>query len=294
MHNYFYMIKRGLVMPAKRGKNFRSGDLAEQLGIYLLQSVALVAPIPRTEDVGIDVVCTLISDYNQFSYLAEDSFYVQVKSNGVKEIEYSDIEVDWLTNLKLPFFIAVVDKLKTKVSLYTCKRLYDAIAVKKDRSSIRLILADNEADNVFDLVEEKETDIYLGIPIVEWSIADLMNKELNVKTLFFNIMKEHVRIIHEAMELYVLGCGMSYVWKTNEIPEKIGAKACGALDIPVDELHGKMMSYLIKSLEVSMRTHDFGMIDEAEALIKEYRELNEKFQQMLEGTVEKNDDDSDI
>jgi len=281
-------------MPAKRGKNFRSGDLAEQLGIYLLQSVALVAPIPRTEDVGIDVVCTLISDYNQFSYLAEDSFYVQVKSNGVKEIEYSDIEVDWLTNLKLPFFIAVVDKLKTKVSLYTCKRLYDAIAVKKDRSSIHLILADNEADNVFDLVEEKETDIYLGIPIVEWSIADLMNKELNVKTLFFNIMKEHVRIIHEAMELYVLGCGMSYVWKTNEIPEKIGAKACGALDIPVDELHGKMMSYLIKSLEVSMRTHDFGMIDEAEALIKEYRELNEKFQQMLEGTVEKNDDDSDI
>lgn len=277
-------------MPAKRGKNFRSGDLAEQLGIYLLQSVALVAPIPRTEDVGIDVVCTLISDYNQFSYLAEDSFYVQVKSNGVKEIEYSDIEVDWLTNLKLPFFIAVVDKLETKVSLYTCKRLYDAIAVKKDRSSIRLILADNEADNVFDFVEEKETDIYLGIPIVEWSISDLMNKELNVKTLFFNIMKEHVRIIHEAMELYVLGCGMSYVWKTNEFPERIGAKACGTLNVPVDELHGKMMTYLIKSLEVSMKTHNFGMIDEAEALIKEHRELHEKFQQMLERTVEKNED----
>ena len=277
-------------MPAKRGKNFRSGDLAEQLGIYLLQSVALVAPIPRTEDVGIDVVCTLISDYNQFSYLAEDSFYVQVKSNGVKEIEYSDIEVDWLTNLKLPFFIAVVDKLETKVSLYTCKRLYDAIAVKKDRSSIRLILADNEADNVFDFVEEKETDIYLGIPIVEWSILDLMNKELNVKTLFFNIMKEHVRIIHEAMELYVLGCGMSYVWKTNEFPERIGAKACGTLNVPVDELHGKMMTYLIKSLEVSMKTHDFGMIDEAEALIKEHRELHEKFQQMLERTVEENED----
>ena len=80
-------------MPARRGKNFRSGDLVEQLGMYLLQSVALVAPVPRTEDVGIDVVCTLISDYNQYSYLAEDSFYVQIKSNGVKEIEYSDVEV---------------------------------------------------------------------------------------------------------------------------------------------------------------------------------------------------------
>lgn len=38
-------------MPARRGKNFRSGDLAEQLGLYLLQSVALVAPVPRTEDI---------------------------------------------------------------------------------------------------------------------------------------------------------------------------------------------------------------------------------------------------
>ena len=281
-------------MPAKRGKNFRSGDLAEQLGIYLLQSVSLVAPVPRTEDVGIDVVCTLISDYNQYSYLAEDSFYVQVKSNGVKEIEYSDIEVKWLTNLKLPFFVAVVDKNETKISLYTCKRLYDAIAMKKDRNSIRLILADSENDNIFDLVDGKETDIYLGMPIVEWSISDLMNNELNVKTLFFNIMKEHVRIIHEAMELYILGCGTSYVWKTNDFPEKIGAKACGTLNISIDKLHGKMMSYLIKSLEVSMRNHDFGMIDEAESLIKEYRELDKKFQQMSEREVEKNDDDSNI
>ena len=41
-------------MPTKRGKNFRSGDIAEQLGLYLIQSVALGAPVPRTEDVGID------------------------------------------------------------------------------------------------------------------------------------------------------------------------------------------------------------------------------------------------
>ena len=40
------------MVPARRGKNFRSGDLAEQLGLYLLQSMALVAPVPRTEDVG--------------------------------------------------------------------------------------------------------------------------------------------------------------------------------------------------------------------------------------------------
>ena len=47
-------------MVAFRGKNLKSGDLAGQLGILLLQNVCLVAPIPRTEGVGIDVVATLI------------------------------------------------------------------------------------------------------------------------------------------------------------------------------------------------------------------------------------------
>lgn len=103
------------MVPARRGKNFRSGDLAEQLGLYLLQSMALVAPVPRTEDVGIDVVCTLISEYDQYSYLAEDSFYVQIKSDSIREIEYSDVEVQWLTNLKLPLFVAVVDKAEMMV-----------------------------------------------------------------------------------------------------------------------------------------------------------------------------------
>lgn len=281
-------------MPARRGKNFRSGDLAEQLGLYLLQSVALVAPVPRTEDIGIDVVCTLISEYGQYSYLAEDSFYVQIKSGSVREIEYSDVGVQWLTNLKLPLFVAVVDKAETKVSIYTCKRLYDAIALKKDRKEIKLILTENKNENIFDLVDEEQTDIFLGPPIVEWKFSNLMNEETKIKTLFFNVMKEHIRIIHEAMELYTIGCGTSYVWKTNEMPERIGAKACGTLNMTTDELNGKMMTYLIKALELAMKEHNFDMIDEAESLIKEYRELHDRFRQMLERTVETNDDGSNI
>jgi hypothetical protein len=53
-------------MPATRGINLRSGDLAEQLGLFLLQCVSLTAPVPRTEDVGIDVICTLIRKFDQY------------------------------------------------------------------------------------------------------------------------------------------------------------------------------------------------------------------------------------
>ena len=73
-----------------------------------------------------------------------------------------------------------------------------------------------------------------------------------------------------------------------------GAKVCGTLNMTTDELNGRMMTYLIKSLELAMKEHNFCMIDEAESLIKEYRELHDRFQQMLERKVEANDDDSNI
>src|SRR5689334_5247257 len=47
-------------MPGVRDRNLRSGDLQEGLGIFLLKAVALVAPVPRPEDVGNDAFATLI------------------------------------------------------------------------------------------------------------------------------------------------------------------------------------------------------------------------------------------
>ena len=55
----------------------------------------------------------------------------------------------------------------------------------------------------------------------------------------------------EAMELYTIGCGTSYVWKTNETPERIGAKACGTLNMTTDELNGKNDDIFNKSTRVS-------------------------------------------
>ena len=43
-------------MPGERDGNIRSGDIKEDLGMLLLKGIAAVAPVPRTEDVGIDAV----------------------------------------------------------------------------------------------------------------------------------------------------------------------------------------------------------------------------------------------
>ena len=47
-------------MPGIRLTSFRSGDLAEDLGIFLLKGVAVVAEVECQEDVGLDAVATLL------------------------------------------------------------------------------------------------------------------------------------------------------------------------------------------------------------------------------------------
>jgi hypothetical protein len=65
---------------SKRIRNYRTGDRAEDLGIFLLKAFCAMAPIPRQEDFGLaDAVATLLRSDGRFWY-AEDSFLVQLKS----------------------------------------------------------------------------------------------------------------------------------------------------------------------------------------------------------------------
>ena len=43
-------------MPGNKDRNLRSGYIHEELGVLLLRPVALVAPVPLWEDVGLDAV----------------------------------------------------------------------------------------------------------------------------------------------------------------------------------------------------------------------------------------------
>src|SRR3954449_2633352 len=71
---------------SKRIRNYRTGDRAEDLGIFLLKAFCAVAPIPRQEDFGLaDAVATLLRSEGRFWY-AEDSFLVQFKSRTEKNL----------------------------------------------------------------------------------------------------------------------------------------------------------------------------------------------------------------
>jgi hypothetical protein len=77
-------------MPRSRDRNLRSGDQHEELGVVLLKTLALVAPVPRQEDLGHNAFATLIRPAGSRRLIPDLSFLVQLKSDSVSQSRTSD------------------------------------------------------------------------------------------------------------------------------------------------------------------------------------------------------------
>ena len=254
-------------MSAFRGKNLRSGDLAEQLGLLLLQNLALVAPIPRTEDIGIDAVVTLIRDYDSYRYVAEDSFFVQIKSASVLSINYSKDQVKWLYALELPFFIASVDRHTSRVKLFCAHRLSDALVTNHDRDSIVIFLDNLNTDD--EIVEADDNEIHIGPPILEWSMDDL-EKDINLPNRFYQIIKSHINIYKSSLKTRDIGWIEYTRWNTNELPKKLGTISSISRP-PIESLtnaYNEMMPYFVTWQQELIRTGKWSLAEDVISLLE--------------------------
>ncbi|HGE8285719.1 hypothetical protein OM409_14685 [Serratia bockelmannii] len=252
-------------MVAVRGKNFRSGDLAEELGLLLMQNLALVAPIPRTEDVGVDAVVTLLSEFQNGCLLAEDNFFVQIKSSSVEVVEYEGHQVEWLYKLELPFFVATVDREKGLISLYCCHRLSNAFITNHQREKIKIHLNDKNTYDEF--VYKDDENVHVGPPVLEWSLTKLA-EEKEFPMIFYNIMKEHISYYNANLRYRDVGWIDICTWKTNEVPEFYAS--AGAQSRTFDEsqqiLESSLNPYIFRWLN-GMMIHQ-KWTDTAEAIYK--------------------------
>lgn len=210
-------------MPAFRGKNLRSGDLSEQLGMILLQNVVLVALIPRTEDVGIDLVATLLRDFDKSRYIAEDSFFIQLKSESVNEIKYDKEQVKWLIDLELPFFIALINKKESRISLYSTYHLNDVLVTNPNRTEIILDLNSPEVSEYDCIDKNSSIKVPLGPKIIDWSLNTIAENR-NFQNEFYKLLKSHIELMKKGIESRRVGVIGMALWKSNEEPRIWGTK----------------------------------------------------------------------
>lgn len=205
-------------MPTFRGTNFRSGDLAEATALLLLQQVALVAPIPRTEDVGIDAVVTLHRTFDHLRLIAEDSLFVQIKSASVTCVEYVAAEVKWLYELDLPMFYASFDMENCRISLFCAQQIAEAFITNHDREKL-LVYFDGEPDSL-GIVAAKNDEVHLGSPIMVWDMNQCSKDLKTLRENFYAVVKAHVLVQKANLAFRCVGRVENYVWKTNVVPAR--------------------------------------------------------------------------
>jgi hypothetical protein len=208
-------------MPGARDRNLRSGDLHEELGLFLLRSIALVAPVPRQEDVGNDAFATLIRPEGSRRLIPDMSFLVQLKAASISEVNYSGPdEVGWITNLEIPLFIGRVDLKQASISLFSTQRVHQ-ILMENAYDEIRLLLDPSDewsrANNA--------RPVNIGPPVHTWSVTDVGQQDFMAKA--FSILRPHVEYLRRNRLLRDLRYQHLMKWETGKPPEDQGIMMMG-------------------------------------------------------------------
>lgn len=160
--------------------NFRAGTIAEVFAANLMQAFAAIAPIPRHEDYGLDLVGTLLKRMGKVC-VAENSFVAQVKIRTSANFVYRGDGLRWLRNLELPYFPVVADLSKATVALYTINYHRPAF--------LRGVLVDVVN---FTIDGDGFDDFPLGAPLLEWTMDDAAHSDFPAWA--YSIMKPAVEI----------------------------------------------------------------------------------------------------
>jgi len=208
-------------MPGRLRRSFRSGNLAEHLGILLLKGLAAVADVPRPEDVGLDAIASLLRRDEDGNFYAEDSFVVQLKSDSATIIKYSNHELDWLLAQSLPMFIGLVSLKESRLSLYPTLNVNAAvlalharkITIRFGKSELPAFFAGTDWSPWAGGPGDSAT-VWLGEPLLEWRLGDLADP--NWSGSAYEILKCFLSLARREHELLVLGQCSNIVWSKND------------------------------------------------------------------------------
>ena len=203
-------------MPGTRDRNLRSGDLHEELGIFLLKAVALVAPVPRQEDVGNDAFVTLIRPEGSRRLIPDVSFLVQLKSASVASVSYTTpAEMAWIGALDSPLFIGRVDLKQARIELFTTLRLHQ-ILLEGGYDGVELLL--DPADGTSTVPNVRRAN--LGPAVHAWSMADVTEPDFLARS--YAVLRPHVDTLRRNRSLRGIQSQRVLRWETSQPPTDNG------------------------------------------------------------------------
>jgi hypothetical protein len=254
-------------MAGRRPKRPRSGDLSEALGLYLLRFVGAVAPVPRPDDVGIDAIVTLLNETDDEQLIAEESFYVQLKTVSEWSILYEPHEVKWLSELKLPYFIGTIDKQAAGIAIYPIHDLHEMLArgnFKRTRIYLRPPKRDQRGDDEYHFVIDN--------PLLAWTCLDFARDDFG--DFAYHILKPFVVTEQRNIGFRAIKYVEPIRWNTNEPPELPGGYSLN-IDTASEEDMRRICETMAPQIHAlacySLATKNPGMLEDVLRIISHMR-----------------------
>jgi hypothetical protein len=200
--------------------NFRGGAQSEILARSFFAMIGTAVPVPREDDYGIDLLCTLLSEREGQLVWPIAPYSVQVKSDLEPWVFSSRRSVEFVVGHRAPLLLCVVRKAAGTISIYKTLARFGAAVAPELPATLSLRPEGRGEEFLGPYGYDDNADEYLlGPPIVQIAVAELVDLDV----------VEHVRAVLQAwLELdyrnvikYQIGLRrveLVMKYRTNEMP----------------------------------------------------------------------------
>ncbi len=221
--------------PGSYAPNLHEGSRSEYLAQYVFSTFGTSLPVLHQEDYGLDLHCTLSERKGQRA-IPIAYYSVQVKSTDEPWRFESADAVRWLVEYPAPMLLCVVDKSEAQVRIYQMMARFGAAA--NMQLPDRLTLLPGSAGQGLTLSRDSAGNSELGPPILQFTIADLMNDDLFEqyrRVLYFWVLCDQANVWRYQVGMRSVSLPPRY--STNELPP--GGRATYFLKYATEEIRAK-------------------------------------------------------
>lgn len=199
--------------------NLREGFRSEYLAEYVFSAFGPTLSVAREDDYGLDLICNLAFQEKQYMKI-EMTYGVQIKSEGTDFKFKGKQAVEWLFALEFPFLLAEISKSESKIKIYSTWNInLLLLSIEKDNQETypEELFFKPTNDQMLAAPDKVSGIIPLGIPILEFNIMEIGNKQTKEK--YQKILKEWLEfeVKNYSRRRADISCAFGYVkWETNK------------------------------------------------------------------------------
>jgi len=198
--------------------HFHEGSRSEYYAQLALSSLGTSVPVPRQEDIGLDLYCTLTEGDSQRAW-AHAYYVVQVKSEEEAWVFEHERSVKALVQVPLPLFLCVVKKKEQRLRIYHTSPRFYVWTFPPYPTPLRLLPGEPGAGVCTQWQWDNKGTFDLSAPILEFGVQEIEEERFRksaagILKYWINVDEDNLQLIRHGLRSFI----MPDRYITNELP----------------------------------------------------------------------------